>query len=82
MPYTPANVFTKKVIKCEYPNCKSSFSTLQSRKTHYSNEHKNQSIKRTKGGKVMKKKITQRKISKKKLKLAVQQSEEGQEAQE
>jgi hypothetical protein len=30
----------------------------------------------------MKKKITQRKISKKKLKLAVQQSEEGQEAQE
>ena len=76
MPYTPANVFTKKKIKCEYEDCKSSFSSVSSRKTHYKNKHKNQAIRKTKDGKVIKKKkskkITDKQHSKK-VNLAIQQ---------
>ena len=76
-PYTSANVYSKKVLKCEYANCNGGFSSEHSRKTHYNNEHKNPSkiIKkaRTTNGKVTKpKKQPQINISKKKVALSVQ----------
>ena len=76
-PYTSANVYSKKVLKCEYANCNGGFSSEHSRKTHYNNEHKNPSkiIKkaRTTNGKVTKPKKQPRiNISKKKVALSVQ----------
>ena len=37
---TPSDTNTKRNLKCEFPDCNGSFSTVNSRRTHYHNIHK------------------------------------------